>query len=136
MRVGGQRHALAALPPGKTRYLLHMRVGKPRAGLDRCGKSRPHWDSIPGPSSPSRLVIPVELSRSIWNPKVNYQIHKGPPPTLVNILSQTHPVQALQSMSRLSTLSLPFTFRHPNPVHTLSLSHGVLHGPPISFFLI
>ena len=22
------------------------------AGLDRCGKSRPHWDSIPGPSSP------------------------------------------------------------------------------------
>ena len=21
----------------------------PRAGLDRCGKSRPHWDSIPGP---------------------------------------------------------------------------------------
>ena len=24
----------------------------PRAGLDRCGKSRPHRDSIPGPSSP------------------------------------------------------------------------------------
>jgi hypothetical protein len=23
----------------------------PRAGQDRCGKSRPHWDSIPGPSS-------------------------------------------------------------------------------------
>jgi hypothetical protein len=23
-----------------------------RVGLDRCGKSRPHWDSIPGPSSP------------------------------------------------------------------------------------
>jgi len=23
-----------------------------RAGLDRCGKSRPHRDSIPGPSSP------------------------------------------------------------------------------------
>jgi hypothetical protein len=23
----------------------------PRAGLDRCGKSRRHWDSIPGPSS-------------------------------------------------------------------------------------
>jgi hypothetical protein len=22
----------------------------PRAGLDRCGKSRPHRDSIPGPS--------------------------------------------------------------------------------------
>ena len=24
----------------------------PRAALDGCGKSRPHWDSIPGPSSP------------------------------------------------------------------------------------
>jgi len=24
----------------------------PRAGLDGCGKSRPHRDSIPGPSSP------------------------------------------------------------------------------------
>jgi hypothetical protein len=24
----------------------------PRAGLDECGKSRPHRDSIPGPSSP------------------------------------------------------------------------------------
>jgi len=23
-----------------------------RPGLDRCGKSRPHRDSIPGPSSP------------------------------------------------------------------------------------
>ena len=27
----------------------------PRAGLDRCGKSRPHRDSIPGPSSPLRV---------------------------------------------------------------------------------
>jgi len=24
----------------------------PRAGMDACGKSRPHWDSISGPSSP------------------------------------------------------------------------------------
>ena len=24
----------------------------PRTGMDRCGKSRHHWDSIPGPSSP------------------------------------------------------------------------------------
>ena len=24
----------------------------PRAGLDGCGNSRPHWDSIPGPPSP------------------------------------------------------------------------------------
>jgi hypothetical protein len=27
--VGGQRHALAALPPGKTRYPLYRRMGGP-----------------------------------------------------------------------------------------------------------
>jgi hypothetical protein len=36
----------------------------PRAGLDGCGKVRPHRDSIPGPSSPYRVAIPTELSRS------------------------------------------------------------------------
>jgi hypothetical protein len=29
MRVGGQRHAPAALPPGKTRYPLYRRLGGP-----------------------------------------------------------------------------------------------------------
>ena len=38
-------------------------VGR-RAGLDGCGKSRPHRDSIPGPSSPWRVAIPTALSRS------------------------------------------------------------------------
>jgi hypothetical protein len=44
-RVGGQRHAPAALPPGKTRYSLLEAAGR-RAGLDSCGKSRPQRDSI------------------------------------------------------------------------------------------
>jgi len=34
-----------------------------RAGLDRCGKSRQHRDSIPGPSSPWPVAIPTTLSR-------------------------------------------------------------------------
>jgi hypothetical protein len=34
----------------------------PRAGLDRCGESRPHRHSIPGPSSPYGVAIPTELS--------------------------------------------------------------------------
>jgi hypothetical protein len=47
MRVGGQRHAPAALPLGKTPG-THCIVGwvGPRAGLDWCGKSCPHRDSI------------------------------------------------------------------------------------------
>ena len=53
--VGGQRKAPAALPPGKTRYPLYRRVR-----LGGCGKSRPHRDSVPGPSSPktSRYTDP------------------------------------------------------------------------------
>jgi hypothetical protein len=35
----------------------------PRAGLDECGKSGPHQDSIPGLSSPLRVAVPSELSR-------------------------------------------------------------------------
>jgi hypothetical protein len=40
-------------------------VGR-RTGLDGCGKSRPHWDSIPGSSSQEGVATPTELSRSIW----------------------------------------------------------------------
>ena len=34
----------------------------PRAGLDECGKSRPHRDSIPRSSSPWQVATPTELS--------------------------------------------------------------------------
>jgi len=59
--VGGQRHS--ALLPGMTQHLLYRRVGGPRAGMDRCGKSRPHRDSSPGPSSQYRVATPTTLSR-------------------------------------------------------------------------
>ena len=36
----------------------------PRAGLDGCGKSRPHQDSILGPSSPYLVAKPTELSHA------------------------------------------------------------------------
>jgi hypothetical protein len=51
--VKGQRHAPAALYP-RERPDTHRTGGwvRPRAGLDKCGKSRPHRDSIPEPYSP------------------------------------------------------------------------------------
>ena len=64
MGVGSQHHAPAALPPGKT-HCTGGWVG-PRTGLDGCGKSRPHRDSIPGSSSPQRFAIPTELPRPIY----------------------------------------------------------------------
>jgi len=51
--VRGQRHAPAAIYPQERPGICFAGgwVGL-RAGLDRCGKSRTHRDSIPGPSSP------------------------------------------------------------------------------------
>ena len=41
------------LPPGKTRYPLHMRLGGPQGRSGQVRKtSVPHRDSIPEPSSP------------------------------------------------------------------------------------
>jgi hypothetical protein len=65
MKLGGQRYAQTALPRGKTgTHPIRSRVGL-RTGLDGCGKSRPHRDSIRGPSSPWRVAISTELSRSL-----------------------------------------------------------------------
>ena len=53
MDVGGQRHAPAALPPGKTRYPLYRRLGVPHSRSGQVRKiSPPHRDSIPGSSIP------------------------------------------------------------------------------------
>ena len=41
MEVGGQRHAPAALPPGKTRYPLYRRLGGPQSRSERVGKISP-----------------------------------------------------------------------------------------------
>jgi len=58
--VRGQGHAPATLYP-RERPGSHCTGGwlGPRADLDRRGKSRPHRDSIPGPSSPQPVAIPA-----------------------------------------------------------------------------
>jgi len=63
MGMDGQRHAPAALPPENPgTHCIGGWMG-PRAGLKWCGKSRPHRDSIAGPSNPWRDAIPTTLSR-------------------------------------------------------------------------
>ena len=58
------------LPPGKTQYPLYRRLCGPQG---QCGKSRPHQDSIPGPSSLQAVAIPTTLSGPL--PKyVRYKI--------------------------------------------------------------
>jgi hypothetical protein len=60
MRVGGQLHAPAALPPGKRpgTHCIGGRVG-PRAGLDGCEKSRP--TGIRSPDRPASSESPYRL---------------------------------------------------------------------------
>ena len=41
MGVGGQRHAPAALPPGKTRYPLYRKLGGPQGWSERVRKISP-----------------------------------------------------------------------------------------------
>ena len=58
--VGGQRHAPAALPPGKTRYPLHRRLGGPQGRSGRVRKI-----SLP-PGFDPRTVQPVASRYTDW----------------------------------------------------------------------
>ena len=63
--VGGQRHAPAALTPGKTRYPLYRRLGGP-PGLVWTGAENLAPTGIRSPDCPAhRVAIPTELSRPI-----------------------------------------------------------------------
>jgi hypothetical protein len=53
MGVGGQRHALAALPPGMTRYPLYRGLGRPE------GRSGRVLKISPPPGFDPRTVQPV-----------------------------------------------------------------------------
>ena len=59
--VGGQRHAPAALPPGKTRYPLYRRLGGPQVWSGRVRKISPHPTGIRSPDRPARSQSPYRL---------------------------------------------------------------------------
>ena len=60
MRVRGQRHAPAALPPGKTRYQLYRGLGWPQG---RCGRV---WKILPTSGFDPRTVQPVASRYTDW----------------------------------------------------------------------
>ena len=60
MGVGGQRHALVALPQGKTRYPLYRRLGGPQ---DRSGRVR---KTLSPPGFDPRTAKPVASRYTDW----------------------------------------------------------------------
>jgi hypothetical protein len=73
--MGGQRHATATLPPGKRPGIHYIGgwVGR-KAGLDGCGKSRPHRDSIPDRPTRSESLYLLNYPgphSSVMNIKIN-----------------------------------------------------------------
>ena len=96
------------------------------------------WEAI-------RFATSQEITRILWNPKVQYRTHKCPPP--VPILSQIHTVRTPKSHFLKILLniippstpgfpkwSLSLRFPHQNPVFASTLPPYVLHDPPIAFF--
>ena len=73
MGVGGQRHAPAALLPGKIRYPLYRRMGGPQ---DRFGRAR---KISPPPGFDPRTVQPVASRYTDWAiqaPLIDIKNHK------------------------------------------------------------
>ena len=60
MGVGGQHHAPAALPPGKTRYPLYRRLAGPQGQSGRVRKISPR------PGFDPRTVQPVASRYTDW----------------------------------------------------------------------
>jgi hypothetical protein len=63
--VGGQHHAPAALPPGKTRYPLYRRLGGPKGRSGRVRKISP----------PTRIRSPDRPARSQSLYRLSYLTH-------------------------------------------------------------
>lgn len=60
--MGGQRLAPAALLPGEARYPLYGKLGGTQDRSGRVQETSPQRNSIPGPSRPQTVTVPIELS--------------------------------------------------------------------------
>ena len=114
MGVGGQHHALAALPPGKTRYPLYRRLG----GLQGPSASCMHQSNI------------LTLSTPSWNRTILYNFYLHNNHQFFDKESQYQSTASDQqrhaSWGPLDTVNHPF--------HTCQLSSQRLHGWKVRLF--
>ena len=121
----GQRHTPTA-PYLRERPGTHCTGGWVclRAGLDRCGKSRPHRDSIPGPSSQEAVVIPTELS---WPTLLQIQKLISSSVLGVCVYYTVFYIYLLQPWIYCCGLRL-FVSRHNILRHTMTQKNGYITG--------
>jgi hypothetical protein len=128
MEVGGQRHAPAALPPGKTQYPMYRRLGGPQGLSGRVQKISPPpgFDHRPVQPVATRYTGPSGTRRFITKFTRAHLPHLW--------ISWVGHIQSKRSHLRLGRprCLFPSSFA----IQTLSLSHGVPHDSPISSFLI
>ena len=76
--MGGERHALAALPPGKTRYPLYSRLGEPQGRSGWVRRISPPPTRIRFPDRPARSESLYRLSYpGLSNTLLRYLIDLG-----------------------------------------------------------
>jgi hypothetical protein len=120
----------SASRPGRSlpqeRHSTHCTGGwmGPRAGLDRCGKSDPQRDSIPGPSRPYPVAIPTMLPGPQHWLRVFYFENFG------LFLSSFHPCSILIFHSS----TLPESMQHSNV--PLAIRLCLTHFPIVCLLLI
>jgi len=78
MGLGGQRHAPAALPPGKTRCLLYRRLGGAKGRSGHVRKISAPLGFDPRTVQPLRVAIPTELSRLIIKINKSTSLYERP----------------------------------------------------------
>jgi hypothetical protein len=88
----------------------------PRAGLDGCGNSRPHRDSIRGPSSPYRVAIPTALFRPTF-----FKIYSSITEFCGKLL--IYRKISVQSQGNIEPRSKTHSFRKRNRCHRPLLSY-------------
>jgi hypothetical protein len=102
--------------------------------LTYCMEQSPSWEV-------NRFAASQEISRILWNPKVQYRIHKCPPPVYVpsplNPVHTPHPTswRSIWILSSHPRLGLPSGLSPSGfPTKTLYMPHpSEVHAPPISY---
>ena len=109
-----QRHAPAALYP-RERPGTHCTGGwvGPRAGTDRCGKSRPHRDSLPGPAARSQSLYRLSCPAHGTGKNIDKR---------QNCRSQNWRKNSVFGSHTNRTTTLPHTGRYPIKETTRSLT--------------